>query len=342
MWPVIGQDRIVSSLDRSLSSGKLFHAYLLVGPKHVGKMTLAVGFAQALNCASEDKPCGECHSCRRIASGSHSDVEVIRLAEVAEDQAVSRKMIGVDQIREMQRNVNLNSYEGGYRVIIIDGAEFMSEGAANSLLKTLEEPPSATVFILLASEEKALLPTIHSRCQRLELKQMSARLVQQALIDRWGVPLKRAELLARISHGCVGWAISAVADESILEERSVNMENFITLAYSDVSERFHFASGLAAEFGKSRMAVRERMEMWLTWWRDLLLLKSGCAGLIVNIDREDVLRRQAEQCSLSTIGGTIKSIRATMQHLEKNANARLAFEVLMLNIPILESEAKYA
>jgi len=341
MRQVIGQDRIVNGLDRSLSDGRLFHAYLFVGPAHVGKMTLAIDFTQALNCTSEEKPCGECSSCRRIVSGSHPDVQVIQLAESVEDQS-ARKAIGVEQIREMQRSVSLNSYEGGYRVIIIDGAEFMSEGAANSLLKTLEEPPPATIFILLATEENRLLPTIHSRCQKLELERMPTQAVQQALIDRWEVPSERAELLARLSHGCIGWAISAVADESILEERSGNMENLIVLAHSDISERFQFASGLAVEFGKSRVSVRERLELWLTWWRDLALLKSDCAEFVVNIDREDTLRRQAEQCSLSAIGGAIRSIREAMRHLEQNANARLALEVLMLDIPILEGEANYA
>ncbi len=341
MWQTIGQDRIVNGLDRSLSDGRLFHAYLLVGPAHVGKTTLAIDFTRALNCTSEEKPCSECSSCRRIVSGSHPDVQVIQLAESTEDQSV-RKTIGVEQIREMQRSVSLNSYEGGYRVIIIDGAEFMSEGAANSLLKTLEEPPPATVFILLATEENRLLPTIHSRCQKLELERMPIQAVQQALIDRWEVPSDRAELLARFSHGCIGWAISAVTDESILEERSGNMENLIALAHADISERFQFASRFAVEFGKSRVSVRERLELWLTWWRDLILLKSDCAEFVVNSDREDVLRWQSEQCSLSAIGGAIKSIREAMQHLEQNANARLVLEVLMLDIPILENEANYA
>ncbi len=341
MWQVIGQDRIVNLLERSIAEGRLSHAYLFVGARHIGKMTLALTLARALNCASEEKPCGECSSCRRIISGNHPDVGIIQLAETAEDQS-SRKTISVDQIRDLQYSINLKPYENGYRMIIVDGAENMSAGAANALLKSLEEPPPSTVFILLAVEENLLLPTIHSRCQRLELEPMPVQTLQQVLVEQWGAPHEQADLLARFSHGCIGWAISALSEESILEERSGNLENLISLTRSDISERFRFAAELAAEFAKSRMVVRERLELWLTWWRDLLLLKNDCAEFIVNADRKDMLQQQAAQCGLSAIGKAIRSIQETMQQLDQNANARLALEVLMLNIPIFEKEASYA
>ncbi len=341
MWQVIGQDQIVNLLKHSIAEGKLSHAYLFLGPKHVGKMTLALSLARALNCSSEKKPCGECSACRRITSGNYPDLEVIHLAETEQDQS-AHKSIGVDQIRQMIYSVNLKPYEGGYRVVIIDGAEYMSEGAANSLLKTLEEPTPGTVFLLLAVEEKLLLPTIISRCHRLELEPMPVPILQQVLVERWGATQDQAALLARFSHGCIGWAISALSEESIMEERSGNLENLISLTGFDISERFRFASELAAEFGKSRAPVRERLELWMTWWRDLLLLKSDCVKSMVNIDRKDVLQQQASRCSLSAVSKAIRSIEETMQQLDQNANARLVLEVLMLNIPILEKEASYA
>ncbi|MFO8101269.1 MAG: DNA polymerase III subunit delta' [Dehalococcoidia bacterium] len=341
MWPVIGQDRIVDLLKRSIAEGRLSHAYLLLGPRHVGKMTLALSLARALNCTSEDSPCGECSSCRRISGGNHPDVLLIQLDETAPEQ-LSRKAIGIDQIREMQRSVNLNSYEGGYRIVIIDGAEYMSEGAANSLLKTLEEPPPNTVFLLLTAEEDMLLPTIHSRCQRIEFEPIPINILQKVLIEQWGVPPDQADLLARFSCGCIGWAISALSEESIQEERSEQLGKLISLIYSDISERFRFAAGLAAEFGRSRATVREWLELWLTWWRDLLLLKSGHPEFMINADREDLLEQQAEQFGLNGLREAIRRIQETMHQLEQNSNARLALEVLMLNIPTIEKEASHA
>ncbi|MBT4513178.1 MAG: DNA polymerase III subunit delta' [Chloroflexi bacterium] len=343
MWQVIGQDKIIDSLKHSLSDGHLSHAHLFLGPKNVGKMTLAINLAQALNCESDSKPCGQCHICRRIASGNHPDIQFIQLAEADDtDKSSSRKTISVEQIRDMQYSINLKPYEGSHRVIIIDGADHMSDGAANSLLKTLEEPPSNTVFVLLAIDEALLLQTILSRCRKFDLLPMTVDIARQALIEQYGIQPERAELLARICHGRIGWAISAIEDESILEERSRNLSNLIDLASADTTDRFEFASELATQFGKSRLAVREDLILWVTWWRDIMLMKNGCADSIINIDHENVLREHAEQCSTSVIGETIKAIQETMQQLDQNANPRLALEVLMLNIPIIERERSHA
>ncbi|MFH1301688.1 MAG: DNA polymerase III subunit delta' [Planctomycetota bacterium] len=334
MWKVIGQAKATDVLKRSVTNGRLSHALLFVGPKHVGKMTLAINLAQLLNCVSENRPCGECHSCRRIASGNYSDVQTIKREDVKDTgESSQRKGIGIDQVREMQHSVNLKPYEGGVRVIIIDGAELMSEEAANALLKTLEEPPADTTFVLITVDEGLLLPTILSRCQKLELPALPVHTIRQALLEQWEIPPERADLLARLSHGAIGWAISAISDETIIEERFLNLAGFISLADSDISDRFEFAAELATLFGKNRALVRNRLELWLTWWRDLMLIKNGCLESITNADREDTLQHQSGRYTLSEISEMIKSIQATMQQLEQNANPRLALEVLMLNIP---------
>jgi DNA polymerase-3 subunit delta' len=358
MWQVIGQTKIIDSLKHSLAEGRLSHAYLFVGPPHVGKTTLAITLAQALNCPFEDKPCGECRSCRRIASGKHADVQVIGRAVKSQESGRGtpdsrlqtpdskggssvRKEIAIDQIREMQHNVSLKPYEGDQRLIIIDGAEHMSKEAANSLLKTLEDPPSSTTFILLAVDEGSLLPTIVSRCQRLRLFPQPLPVVRQALVERWGVPSERAEHLARFCHGCIGWAISAIDNDEVLTKRSEHLKDLVSLSRSDVSERFVFAAQLAAQFGRDRASVRERLELWLTWWQDMLLMKNGCVEFITNMDRRESLQEAAAQHCLSAISGVLKSIRETIQQLEQNASPQLALEVLMLNIPF-EREASYA
>src|SRR3990172_564534 len=187
MWQVIGQTKAVSLLQRSLEIDSLAHAYLFVGPAHVGKMTLALNLAQALNCEAaqppfgeaQGRPCGECLSCQRIALGKHADVQVMSLnGETSEE---NRAKISVEQIERLQHSVSLPPFEGRYKVFIIDGAEFLSIGAANRLLKTLEEPVGKVIFILLTADEKLLLPTVVSRCHPLQLFLMSPVQIEDAL-----------------------------------------------------------------------------------------------------------------------------------------------------------------
>ncbi len=332
MWQVIGQDKAVNSLRNSLDSGRLSHAYILAGPHHVGKMTLAINLAQALNCQSDEKPCGQCHSCRRIASGNHPDFAVIRRTEAsaAEDSA-QRKNITIDQIRDVQHSINLKPFEGGYRAIVIDQADQMTEEAANALLKTLEEPPDHTVFMLLTAQEDSLLPTIRSRCRKIPLTPLPTGLIRKALIDQWEIDPQQADRLARFSHGAIGWAISAIKDDRLLEERTEQMNRLIRLPQADITDRFQVAEEWAATFVKNRSRVRDDLELWLTWWRDVLLMKTGAEEFLTNIDRQGSLREQASSAGLQSIRDVIQSIQTAMAQLEQNANPRLTMDVLMLN-----------
>jgi len=161
MWPVIGQDRAITVFQRSLEKGTLAHAYLLVGLPHVGKMTLALNLAQAVNCEATEPPCGQCGSCRRIAQGSHADVQVIGLGGNGSlSEARPQAEIGIAQIREIQHSASLPPFEGRYRIYIIDGAEQLSIEAANCLLKTLEEPAAGVIFVLLTVNDRLLPATV--------------------------------------------------------------------------------------------------------------------------------------------------------------------------------------
>lgn len=325
MWHVIGQDRIISVLDYSLRSNTIAHAYLLTGPRHVGKGTLALDLAQALNCEGPQVPCGECRSCLRIMEGKHADVTVLGLG--------SRTEIGIDDIRGLQRLANLPPYEGKCKVFIIDDAEYLSTEAANALLKVLEEPPQMVVWLLLASDEERLLPTIVSRCQSLELKPIPPKQVQETLVHSYGVAPDKAKLLAHLCHGCLGWALSALADDAILEQRSQRITRLSSLLTTSLGQRFAYAQELGAQFGQNRRAATEIEEIWLDWWRDLLLIKGGCREAVVNKDCEIAMEEQAAMLSLPDIKGFLARLCSFEEELSKNANARLALEALMLSLP---------
>jgi DNA polymerase-3 subunit delta' len=327
MWQVIGQTKPIALLQRSLERGDLSHAYLFVGPPHVGKMTLALNLAQALNCEAEEIPCTECSSCCRIAADIHSDVQVIGLSSAEKTE------VGIGQIKEIQRAASLPPYEGKCKVFIIDRAELLSGEAANCLLKTLEEPSPQVLFILLTARETLLLPTIISRCQRVELSPLPVTMVKEILNQPYHVDIEKAELLARLSGGCIGWALMAAEDEQLLQERSRRLDELLELDSADHDQHLSYAAELAAQFSKSREQVEGTLSLWLNWWHDLLLVKGGCSEFVTNIDRESILVRQAKNYSLKQIKDFIYDLQTVGVQLSQNANPRLALEVLMLSMP---------
>ena len=333
MWQVYGQDHILKQLEVSLAQERLAHAYLLVGPPHVGKMTLALGLAQAVNCAQgQSVPCGDCSHCLRIEQGIHADVRVIGVTQ-RDENGPTRTVIGIADIKESLHQASLKPFEGPCSVIIFDGAELMSDEAANALLKTLEEPPPQVLILLLTANQEALLPTVLSRCRRLDLLPVGQDQMVERLTAEHEVSLEMAQRLALMSRGCIGWAINAVNDPQILEQRAADIQQIKEICQIGLQQRFNYANELAARFFRGRDSTKELLFLWLRWWRDLLLIKEGVEQYVQDQDELTHLRLQASQLSTLQIVGFIKALNQTLEALDSNANPRLALEVLMLNLP---------
>ncbi len=283
---------------------------------------------------AESPPCGQCSQCQRIADGLHPDVRIVGVGDGDED-GPSRRDIRIEQIREIESFLNLTPYEGTCKVIIVDGAELMNTAAANALLKTLEEPPTNTMLLLLTANEDALLPTIRSRCSTLYLKPGAKSALENQLTADYGADRELAEHLARISRGCFGQAVSALRNEQILEQRNADLERLQEVCESGLDVRFDYAAELATRFSRDREATKDLLYLWLRWWRDLLLIKEGGDAYLHNSDRIAPLRLQAAYLTTGEVVAFIKRLNRTLESLDANANPRLTLETLMLGLPAL-------
>ena len=334
MWNMVGQEKAVSLLQKSLEKGSLAHAYLLIGPPHIGKMALAINIAKAVNCESPERPCGKCTSCLRISSARHADIQIIELAQITESGEDDRKTkISVEQVDQILHSVNLAPFEGKYKVFIVDGVESMSIAAANRLLKTIEEPVDNVIFILLTSNETLVPTTIVSRCQRIELIPAARDEIEKELVNRYQITADKAKLLARISNGCFGWAVSAIGDDTLLQQRTELLDEWSEIFEADYDRRFTFASRMLDKYSQNRELVQRKLDLLLSWCHDLLLTQVGCEKDILNIDFKDELKSMAQYYNIYQMRAFIDRILSCKEDLRLNANQQLVMEVLMLNIP---------
>jgi DNA polymerase-3 subunit delta' len=317
------------------------HAYLFTGPHAIGKTTLARKLAQALQCTSDARPCGQCPACQKIARDRHPDVQIIEGVPVGykfDEKSLpapprandwERRILKIDQVRAIQHDVSRAPFEGRWKIVILRRFEEANEEAANAFLKTLEEPPRHTRLILTARDASLLLPTIASRCQVFALRPLAPEQIETALIEQWHADPAPVRLIARLSAGRLGWAVRANENRALLDARTQQLDELNAAINEGRAERLLRADTLA----KKGDDLPELLETWLGWWRDVLLIQNGDGSRITNVDREDAAREQAGRFTVEQAHSTLQAVRATARYLTQNVNARLALEVLLLNLP---------
>lgn len=324
-WPVFGHDWAVNHLRKSMANRRVRHGYLLIGPASVGKDTLAHAFAMALNCRHPDpeqRPCGECRSCQLIRSGNHPDI-------VYSENDPNTGSLKIEEIRTAMGRLALKPFEATYRIAIFRGFDRAAPRAQDALLKTLEEPPPHALLLLLAEEPENLLSTITSRSQLLHLRPIAATVVRDTLVDRFGADPEQATLLARLSGGRLGWAISALSDPTRLEQRTAALDLLEECLSQNRKGRFDMADSLA----RDRQALGPLLELWQTYWRDITLLCEGSRLYPTNHDRSAQLERLAAELSPDEALAALKLTGETLKNLSLNVNLRLALEVMFLSYP---------
>ncbi|MBI4220702.1 MAG: DNA polymerase III subunit [Chloroflexi bacterium] len=345
-WRTFGHDGARKFLLRALNRGRLAHAYLLAGPTGIGKMSLALDLARAVNCLAGDlaaRPCGACRPCQRITRGLHADVSVVDPDTPIEnerargDEPASRRVIRKGLIDDLEHRASLKPFEGRYRVFIIDGAEMMLAPAANALLKTLEEPESNVLIILLTPDPSYLPETIASRCQRIDLRPVPSEVLERSLVEKAGADRETSKSLARLAQGRPGWALAALTDPTALDRRRQGVRRVLAAIAGSVEDRFRYARNLSAVLRKDRDSVAEEMALWISWWRDVMLLGQGLESQIANSDFQEALHAVARTVGPVEAVRAVRAVQATGRALERNAMTPLVFEVMMLDVPGIDA-----
>jgi DNA polymerase-3 subunit delta' len=327
-WHIVGHEHAIDLLRRALIAKQVRHAYLLTGPEHIGKTLLAQRFAQTLLCTggpdpniAPANPCNNCLSCRKVMHGNHPDLHSIA-------KEPGKQFILIEQIRALQSDAARKTLEGRRNIFILQDAQEMNAQAANCLLKTLEEPEQDVVLLLTVPDPGLLLPTILSRVQQVSMHLLTTTQIKNALQAQWEVEPEEATLIAALAAGRMGWAIQAVEDEDVLAERKTQLETLIKLPTLNKVQRFDAAQRVSGDSDKARTML----ELWLLWWRDVVLAANNSLDLTVNVDLRDVLKRHASKIGTNEAERMVRAILGTLEALDQNVNTRTALEVLMLDM----------
>ncbi len=331
-WGIIGHDHAIDLLRRALAAQRVRHAYLFTGPEHVGKSLLAQRFAQTLLCTGGPdpriaplNPCGTCLACRKVMHGNHPDVHFI-------SRAPDKQFILIEQVRSLQNDSARRTLEGRRNIFIIQDMHEMNTQAANCLLKTLEEPEPDVVLLLTVPDPGLLLPTILSRVQQVSMHLLTSAQIREALEQRWRMKPGEANVIAVLAAGRMGWAVQAAEDENLLAERKEQLDTLTQLLPANRVERFAAAQRLSGDAGK----LSAILELWLLLWRDIVLAAHNSLDLVVNVDMRSTIAKQAAQVGPTEGERMVRAILRTMEALEQNVNARVALEVLMLDLPVIK------
>ena len=328
-WNIHGHDWAVNMLRQHIARGSVRHAYLFSGPPGIGRKSMALRFAMALNCTNPLQPgvpCGECRICQQTAKMQQTDLSIIEAERVG-------GTLKVEQIRNLQHTLSLSPYESRYRVAILHRFEEANANAQNALLKTLEEAPAKVILLLTADSAENLLPTIVSRCEILRLRPLRLNDLQDVLQKEYKIPADKAQHLAHLSGGRLEEALRMHDDPSLLDQRREWIDDLHFLLQNNRRQRFTFAG----RFRKNdlRETARKMLQTWLLYWRDIMIVSAGAEVPVVNLDEMGKINAYAARFDFETIRKCVASLEDAIFKLDStNVNMLMLIEVTLLDWPL--------
>lgn len=320
---IIGHEKIIEYFQNAIASDKVSHACILNGPDQSGKRMLAEAFAAALLCEKRGvNACGECRSCKQAENNNQPDIIYVTHEKP--------NTIGVDDIRkQLNEDMALKPYAGKYKIYIVDEAEKMNVQAQNALLKTIEEPPAYGIILLLTSNADGFLPTILSRCVRLDLKAVSDEKIRTFLMTEKGIPDYQADVCVAFAQGNVGKALKLAGSERFNEMKDSALQLIKRLKDIDLNEM----TGETKRIAEYKLEIDDYFDLIMVWYRDVLLYKATAdANRLVFGEEIYNIKKAASHSSYSGIEQILKGLEKAKARLRANVNFELIMELLLLTI----------
>ena len=320
---VVDHKDILKYISSAVENNRVSHAYILNGERGSGKKMLANLFAMTLLCETGDnEPCGKCHSCKQAESGNHPDI--IRVTHEKPNS------ISVDDIRTQVNNtVDIKPYQGPYKVYIIPQADMMTPQAQNAILKTIEEPPSYAVFLLLTENAETLLPTINSRCVMLKLRNIKDTLIKKYLMENLEIPDYKADMCTAFAQGNMGRAIMLANSDHFNEIREEAVQLLKHISEMELNEIVAAVKNISVY----KLEITDYLDIIMIWYRDVLLYKATKEiDKVVFKDQLQSIKEQARKSSYEGIELILESLEKAKARLKANVNFDLVMELLFLTI----------
>lgn len=320
---IIGHEKIIEYFKNAITMDKVSHAYILNGADKSGKMMLAEAFAATLQCEKGGtSPCGECRSCKQAAGRNQPDIIYVTHEKP--------NTLGVEDIRkQLNDDIVLKPYSSRYKIYIVDEAEKMNVQAQNALLKTIEEPPAYAIILLLTTNADTFLPTILSRCVRLDLKAVADEKIRKFLMEEKQVPDYQADICVAFAQGNVGKAIQLAGSEKFNEMKNSALQLIKRLKEIDLYEM----TQAVKQITEYKLEINDYFDLMMIWYRDVLLYKATAdANRLIFQDEIYNIKKEASKSSYEGIERILAALEKAKQRLRANVNFELVMELLLLTI----------
>ena len=320
---IIGHEQIIEHLKNAIELDKVSHAYIFNGPEYSGKMMLAEAFAMALMCQeNKSEACMQCRSCKQTMGHNHPDIIYVKHEKI--------NTISVDDIRQQLNNdIIIKPYESPYKIYIIDEAEKMNPQAQNALLKTIEEPPAYAIIILLTTNANSFLPTILSRCIKLDIKAVPNDSIKKFLMEKYQIPDYQADVCVAFAQGNVGKAIKLASSDDFSELKDTTIQLMKRLEDIEIYEM----TAAIKQIHEFKLRVQDYFDLMMIWFRDVLYMKAtkDVNGLIFKHEVYDI-KKQAAKHSYQGIEEILKALDKAKVRINANVNFELVIELLLMTI----------